>query len=431
MNVTESTLETFAREAAARDAADEIAPFRAQFHFPQHDNAPCLYFTGNSLGLQHVNASRYVEEELEDWRTLGVDGHFKSRRPWFSYHRWFAEPLASLVGALPHEVVAMNTLTVNLHLMMTSFYRPAEQRYRILMAGHEFPSDRYAVESQVRLHGFEPEEAIVEIHPEPGSHTLTTEQIQRAIAEHANSLALVLFSGVHFYTGQRFDMEKIAASAHAAGALVGFDLAHAIGNVELQLHSWGADFAVWCSYKYLNAGPGAVGGLFVHDRHANSADLPRLAGWWGNEESTRFAMEHRFVPTHGADGWQLSNAQVLQMASLRASLECFQAAGFEAVCRKRNALTAFLERVIADVTSGSAWISIITPTQPNERGAQLSIQFDKNGREIFEALLARGVVVDWRQPNVMRVAPAPLYTSFADVAMFGTHLHNILASIHD
>ncbi|MBK7034004.1 MAG: kynureninase [Ignavibacteria bacterium] len=426
MNVTIETIDSWKKEAERLDSMDDLAHFRSRFLFPQHQGRNVRYFCGNSLGLQPAKARQYVNEELDDWQDLGVEGHFKSRRPWFSYHRWFAEPLAQLVGAKVHEVVAANTLTANLHLMMTSFYRPTETRNRIIMAGHEFPSDRYAVESQVRLHGFTPEEAMVEVQPAPGMDTLTTEQIIGAINEHGSSTALVLFSGVHFFTGQRFEMKEIAAAAHSVGAMVGFDLAHAVGNVELSLHDWDADFAVWCSYKYLNAGPGAVGGLFVHERFANQPDLPRLAGWWGNDEATRFTMEHQFVPTFGADGWQLSNAQVLQMAALRASLETFVEAGFDRISAKRDRLTAFAERVINDVIGARDWIRIITPSTPQNRGAQLSIHFDRSGREVFDALIAAGVIVDWRTPSVIRLAPAPLYSSFADVAAFGEAFAQIL-----
>ena len=426
MNVTDMTRESMPDVAARLDEHDVLASFRSHFHFPQHDGKDTKYFCGNSLGLQPKKASQYVAEELEDWRTLGVAGHFSSRRPWFSYHRWFAEPLAMLVGAKTHEVVATNTLTVNLHLMMTSFYRPTEERYRIIMAGNEFPSDRYAVESQVRLHGFDPTESMIEIQPLTGADSLSTQQIVDAVNEHGSSVALVLFSGVHFFSGQRFDMAEIAKAAHNVGAMVGFDLAHAIGNVELSLHDWDVDFAVWCSYKYLNGGPGAVGGLFVHERYADNADLPRLAGWWGNNETTRFAMEHQFEPTFGADGWQLSNAQVLQMAVLRASLETFMEAGLDRIAAKRDELTGFAEQVISNAIGTRSWIRIITPATRSDRGAQLSILFERNGKEVYEALIARGIVVDWRTPNVIRLAPAPLYTSFADVAFLGSTLAEIL-----
>lgn len=405
--------------AAGMDVLDPLATFRDRFHFPTIDGVPVRYFCGNSLGLQPKTAREAVAAELDDWGTFGVEGHFRARHPWFSYHRMFAEPLAAIVGAKPHEVVCMNTLTVNLHLMMVSFYRPQGTRTKIVMAGGEFPSDRYAIETQVRLHGLEPVDNVIEIQPRPGSDTLTTSQIVDVIHEHGPTIALVIFSGVHYFTGQCFDMQAIAAAAHAEGANVGFDLAHAVGNVELKLHEWNADFAVWCSYKYLNSGPGAVGGAFVHERHADRSDLVRLAGWWGNDERTRFAMEHAFVPTYGADGWQLSNAQVLPMAVHKASLDIFMEAGMHRLAQKRTALTGFLERLIDDVATRHPQVRIITPRDMNQRGAQLSVAFADRGREVFDALHARGFICDWRVPNVMRVAPAPLYNSFDDVLAFG------------
>lgn len=414
--------------AAQLDAEDALASYRELFAFPQRNGEPVAYFCGNSLGLQPQRVETLITEELEDWRRYGVEGHFQSRRPWYSYHSWFAEPLARLVGALPHEVVAMNTLTVNLHLMMTSFYSPTPQRHAILCAGGEFPSDRYAIESQIRLHGLDPATSMIEIAPREGASTLTTEDILEAIRTRGHETALVLFSGVHFYTGQFFDIAAITKAAHDAGAMAGFDLAHAVGNVQLRLHEWGADFAVWCSYKYLNAGPGAVAGLYVHERYADRADLPRLAGWWGNDEATRFSMAHSFVPSHGADGWQLSNAQVLPLAALMASLEIFDRAGMERISAKRDLLTGFLERLLTEVISTRDWIRIITPSDAQQRGAQLSVHFDRNGREIFEQLIAHGVIVDWRTPSVIRMAPAPLYTSFADVVRLATTLETLLAA---
>lgn len=425
---SDSTL-SFASRAAQLDASDPLSSFREQFHFPLRNGTPLLYFCGNSLGLQPRRTQELVTFELEEWRRLGVEGHFAARHPWFSYHRLVTEPLATLVGALPHEVVAMNTLTVNLHLMMTSFYRPSSDRYKVIMAGAEFPSDRYAIESQVRLHGLDPEHAMIEIQPAPGSATMTTEQIVAAIREHGASTALVLFSSVHYFTGQFVDCAAISAAAHSVGAMVGFDCAHAIGNVDLQLHAWGADFAVWCSYKYVNAGPGAVGGAFIHERHANRPDLPRLAGWWGNDEKTRFTMEHRFDPTYGADGWQLSNAQVLPLAALKASLDVFMEAGLERIWSKRDLLTAFAEEVITDAIGMRSDVRIITPSDPGERGAQLSIMFDRNGKQVFDALHEHGVIVDWRTPNVIRMTPAPLYNSFSDVAAFGQIFHTVLGSV--
>lgn len=426
MNAQHPNSEQWNQRANELDVGDPLRSMRQQFTFPQHANADVVYMCGNSLGLQPRAVQSYVEQELEDWRQFGVEGHFRARNPWFSYHRWFAEPLARLVGARPDEVVAMNTLTVNLHLAMVSFYRPTATRSKIVIVGHEFPSDRYAVESQIRMHGFDPRTSLIEIQPLPGSATLTTEQICSAITAQGDSVALVLVSGVHFFTGQRFDMARIAACARSVGANVGFDLAHAVGNVELHLHDWSVDFAVWCSYKYLNAGPGAVGGLFIHEMHAQRPDLPRLAGWWGNDESTRFEMEHDFVPSYGADGWQLSNAQVMNMVGLRASLELFDQAGFPILCAKRDALTGLLYDILTDVIVHRPWVQIITPSETQDRGAQLSLRFERDGRAIFEALTARGIVVDWRTPNVIRIAPAPMYVSFADVVRVGEALHEIL-----
>lgn len=420
----------YAAYARAMDETDVLAGFRSRFHVPSLGEQSVRYFCGNSLGLEPLSAREAIIAELDDWARLGVDGHFHARHPWFSYHKMFAEPLARLVGAHPHEVVCMNTLTVNLHLMMTSFYRPAGHRTKILIAGHEFPSDRYAVESQVRLHGLDPRACIIEVQPRPGETTLTTQQIIEAINYHADTTALVMFSGVHFFTGQRFDMGAIASAAKSVGANVGFDLAHAIGNVELHLHDWGADFAVWCSYKYLNSGPGAVAGAFVHERHANRPDLVRLAGWWGNDEATRFAMEHGFNPTFGADGWQLSNAQILPMAVHKASLDIFMEAGLEALWRKRDALTAFLERMIDDVSARYPLVRIITPRDPAQRGAQLSVAFVEHGRNVFEALYARGVIVDWRVPNAIRVAPVPLYSTFDDVYAFGCAFDDVCREVY-
>lgn len=403
--------------------------FRDEFSFPQHDSTDVVYMCGNSLGLQPARTQEYMIRELEDWRNLGVEGHFHARNPWYSYHRWFCEPLARLVGALPHEVVAMNTLTVNLHLAMVSFYRPTESRRKIVIAGHEFPSDRYAVESQIRSHGFDPDVDLIEIQPAAGRATLTTEQIYSVIAEHGASVALVLLSGVHFYTGQRFNMKAVADCARSVGARIGLDLAHAIGNVELELHAWGIDFAVWCSYKYLNAGPGSVGGMFVHEAYAQRPDLPRFAGWWGNDESTRFMMDHAFVPSYGADGWQLSNAQVMNMVALRASLELFEQATFAALCAKRDALTGLLVDVLREVIADHPWVHIITPDDPLQRGAQISVRFDHDGRSVFEALIARGVVVDWRTPDVIRIAPAPMYVRFSDVVRVGQALDEVLGEV--
>lgn len=402
------------------DKSDELASLRTHFHIPLGaDKKPVHYFCGNSLGLQPLTAADAIRQEMDDWRHLGVEGHFSAKNPWFSYHSAFPTLLAPLVGAKTIEVVAMNTLTVNLHLMLTSFYRPTAERNKIITAGKDFPSDRFAIESQIRLHDFDPEQAMIEVQPVPGTHVLTTEQIVKAIDEHKDSVALVMFSGVHFLTGQFFDLERIALAAHNAGALFGVDLAHAIGNVELRLHDWKVDFAVWCSYKYLNSGPGGVGGAFVHEIHAERNDLPRLAGWWGNEEATRFEIERSFNPMAGANGWQLSNAQILPMAVHRSALEIFSEARMDRISTKRDRLTAYAERIIDDSLKNTDAARIITPRDPRQRGSQLSIAFDRCGREVFDGLIADGMIVDWRTSNVIRLAPAPLYTSFADVAAFG------------
>jgi kynureninase len=416
-------------KARELDASDPLARFRDDFHFPLFEGEPILYFTGNSLGLQPKRTQQIVDEELEDWRTLGVEGHMRARRPWFSYHQLFKEPLSAIVGAKPHEVVAMNGLTVNAHLMMVSFYRPTPQRNKILIVGYEFPSDRYAVESQIRFHGYDPNACMVEIHPAEGTDEITDDQITSTIRSLGDSLALVHFSGVHYYTGQFFDMAMIAREAHAVGAFAGFDLAHAVGNVELKLHDWDADYAVWCSYKYLNSGPGGVGGAFVHERFADDAALPRFARWWGNDEATRFTMPHAFEHSFGADGWQLSNAPVMNMAAHKASLDIFMQAGMDRIAAKRDKLTGFTESILNDIIQHHDGIRLLTPSDPARRGAQLSIHFDAHGRIIFDALTKRGVVVDWRNPSVIRMAPAPLYNSFTDVARFGVYLEEILEEL--
>lgn len=408
------------------DATDVLAGFRTRFYIPERQGKPVLYFTGNSLGLMPQSVEAVIQEELEDWKSLGVDGHMHSRRPWFSYHRQFQTLLAPIVGALPYEVVAMNSLTVNLHLMLASFYRPTRQRYKVIIAGHEFPSDRYAVASAMQLHGINPREALVELVPTEGYPTLSTEHIENAILAEGDALALVMFSGVHYYTGQFFDIPAITRAAHAVGAFAGFDLAHAAGNVNLDLHDWGPDFAVWCSYKYLNSGPGGVGGAFVHDRHAHKTNLPRLAGWWGNDEATRFQMAHDFVPAVGADGWQLSNAPILTMAAHLASLRIFNEARMDRIGEKRDRLTAFAEQVVLEAIGERKDVEIITPSDPRQRGSQLSIRFASDGKAIFNALHERGVIADWRHPDVIRIAPVPLYNTFEDVARFGQILKELL-----
>ncbi len=406
---------SFARQL---DAEDPLREFRSRFFIPEVEGKEAIYLCGNSLGLQPKSARDAVERELEHWQKLAVEGHFEGRQPWLTYHKQFKEPIGQLVGALPHETVVMNNLTANLHLLMTSFYQPTPDRYKVLMEGGAFPSDQYAVESQAALHGFSPEEAIVEVHPRPGEYTLRTEDITRTIEEHAGSLALVLFGGINYYTGQVFDMEAIAKAAHRAGARVGFDLAHAIGNVPVHLHDWEADFAVWCSYKYLNSGPGGVAGAFVHEKHADSR-LPRLAGWWGYDEESRFQMQKGFRPMYGADGWQLSNGPILLMAPHQAALAIFQEAGMENLRAKSKKLTGYLEFILTSGSLLKEYIQIITPAQPEWRGCQLSLLLPRIGKKVFEQISKAGVTGDWREPDVIRLSPIPLYNSFEDVFRCG------------
>jgi len=405
--------------ARQADQQDPLRIFREQFIFPQHKGNDCLYLCGNSLGLQPKGIRPAILRELDHWAEHGVEGHFRGDMPWMHYHRFLTDATARLVGALPQEVVVMNTLTTNLHLMMVSFYRPTAKRFKIVMEAGAFPSDQYAMESQVRWHGYDPATAIIEVAPRPGEHTLRTEDIVQVIEQEGDSIALVMFGGVNYYTGQYYDLEKIAAAGHRAGAYVGFDLAHAAGNVPLQLHDWGADFAVWCSYKYLNSGPGGPSGTFVHERHANSPELPRFAGWWGHDENERFQMKKGFKPMPGAAGWQLSNAQVFSFAAHKASLDLFDQAGMEALRAKSLQLTAFLEQVLDEADKGRNMYRIITPRDPVARGCQLSLLTDDRGKALFEFLAENGVMADWREPNVIRFAPVPLYNSFEDVWRLG------------
>ena len=404
------------------DSQDKLHQFRSEFHLPVIDGKEVVYFTGNSLGLQPKKAKEALDTELEDWAKWGVEGHFHARNPWYSYHELFAEDAASLVGANPNEVVLMNGLTVNLHLMMVSFFQPnkASGRTKILCEAKAFPSDQYAIESQLRLHGLDPKENLIEIAPREGEHLIHHDDILSAIATHGEHIALIMIGGVNYYSGQVFDMKTITEAGHKAGAMVGFDLAHAAGNIELNLHDWGVDFACWCTYKYLNSGPGSVSGVFVHDRHANS-DMLRLAGWWGHDKSTRFQMEPGFNPISGAEGWQLSNAPVFNMAIHRASLDLFKAAGFENLRHKSRDLTNYLEFIIDGISSQSDQVNfeIITPRDEKDRGCQLSILAHGQGKSLFDHLMKEGVIVDWREPNVIRMAPVPLYNSFEDIYRFG------------
>jgi len=415
--------------AARLDREDELADFRQRFHLPPGpDGTPAVYLCGNSLGLQPRGVASVVRDLVEDWRTLAVEGHFRGRRPWMPYHEQFATPLAAMTGAHPLEVVCMNTLTVNLHLMMVSFYRPSPERFRLLIEKPAFPSDRYAAESQARFHGLDPADALIEIGPREGESAIREEDVLQIIESDGDSIALVLLPGVQYYSGQRFDMQTITATARARGCRVGWDLAHAIGNVPLSLHDWNVDFAVWCSYKYLNGGPGAIAGCFVHERHGTEFDLPRFAGWWGHDKDTRFTMGPEFVPSQGAEGWQLSNPPILSMAPLIPALEIFLEAGMNRLTDKSRRLTGWLEELVRARLADR--IEILTPAIHERRGCQLSLRVKSGrgtGREVFERLTEGGVVVDWREPDVIRAAPVPLYNSFDDVQKFVIRLQEALS----
>ncbi len=421
-------MEEIHKQALTHDQNDPLREFRDRFHIPHdHQGNEKIYFCGNSLGLQPKTVSGAIDNELEAWRTLGVDGHFTEPNPWWTYHKRLKKPLAHLIGAQEDEVVAMNNLTTNLHLLMASFYRPTAHRYRIMIEGGAFPSDHYAVESQIRWHGFNPQDALIELRPRPEEETLRMEDIIDAIEQQQDSLALLLLPGIQYYTGQFFNLKTITEVAHGAGAKVGYDLAHAIGNVPMQLHDWNVDFAVWCSYKYLNSGPGNTGGAFVHERYANDLEIPRLAGWWGHQEEDRFQMKPGFKPMYGADGWQLSNANILPLAAQRASLQIVAEAGINQIREKSLQLTGFLEECIQSIDPEQKYITVITPRNPAERGAQLSLVFTDRGKEVFEKLTQSGIIVDWREPSVIRVAPAPLYNTFTEVYRFSEILRETLS----
>jgi kynureninase len=418
------------RQAAALDAADRLAGFRSEFLLPtRKDGTPSVYLCGHSLGLQPRRTAGIIREELEVWAQHGVDGHFESQRPWLSYHEQLSRGLATLAGAQPGEVAAMNSLTVNLHLMLISFYRPTPQRHRLVIEKRAFSSDRYAVVSQITQRGFDAATSLVELQPRPGETTLRTEDVCEFLTREGRSVATVMLPGVQYLTGQCFDMAAITACARHAGCTVGFDLAHAMGNVPLSLHEWNVDFAVWCGYKYLNAGPGALGGCFVHERHARAFDLPRLAGWWGHDKASRFTMPEDFLPLPGAEGWQLSNPSILAAAPLIASLDLFERAGQAQLHEKSLALTAFLETQLRDRLADS--LTILTPSAPAARGCQLSLRLHREATEaraVHTALTAAGLVCDWREPDVIRVAPVPLYNTFRDVADFVLALEAALAA---
>jgi kynureninase len=410
------------------DENDSLKHFRDKFYIPMVNGKECIYFTGNSLGLQPKTTQDYVLNELEDWANFGVEGHFHARHPWVSYHELFPDLLSEIVGAMPEELVVMNQLTVNLHLLMTSFYRPTKQRYKIICEAKAFPSDQYAFQSQVKLHGFDPKDAIIEVSPKEGSQVIDNNDILEAIKKHGNETALVLFGGVNYYNGQVFDMQAICRAAHEAGAYCGFDLAHAAGNIELELHDWNVDFACWCSYKYLNSGPGGVAGAFIHQRHIADKTIPRLAGWWGHDKENRFKMEKEFVPIPTAEGWQLSNAPVLSMAAHKASLDIFKEAGMSNLIKKGKELSGYLLYILKDINSlfSEKIIEVITPNEETQRGCQVSMLMHKDGRKIFDTLIQQGFIADWREPNVIRVAPVPLYNRFEDIYLFGEIIRNTL-----
>ncbi|WP_046757343.1 kynureninase [Kordia jejudonensis] len=406
----QSTL-AFAKE---QDAKDPLKSYRSQFHIPKDAAGnEWLYFCGNSLGLQPKVTQEYIQQELNDWANLGVEGHFDAKNPWMPYHEFLTENMAKIVGAKPIEVVIMNTLTTNLHLLMVSFYQPTKTKYKIVIESDAFPSDRYAVESQLKFHGFDPKEGLVEWKPRAGEQLLHMEDLETILEEEGDEIALLLIGGVNYYTGQYFDIKKIAELGHAKGAMVGIDLAHGAGNIQPNLHDSNVDFAAWCTYKYLNAGPGSLAGLFVHEKHAHNKELNRFAGWWGHDKETRFNMRYEFNPIPGAESWQLSNPPILSMAAIKASLDVFNAVGMDALREKSQKLTAYFEYLINEIETDR--IKIITPSNPEERGCQLSIQVQNADKSLHQTLLDKHIITDWREPDVIRCAPVPLYNSFEDV----------------
>lgn len=407
------------------DREDPLASYREQFHHPVDKNGKRLvYLCGNSLGLQPKLTEQYVKQELEDWAKLGVEGHTEARKPWMPYHEFLTEKMAKVVGALPEEVVIMNGLTANLHLMLVSFYRPTSDRFKIVIEKDAFPSDKYAVESQLRFHGFDPEEGLLLWSPRPGEELNRLEDLETILEEQGNSVALIMLGNTNYYSGQYYPIKTITQLGHSHGCTVGFDLAHGAGNIMPELHETGPDFAVWCTYKYLNSGPGSLGGIFVHQRHSKDFSLPRFAGWWGHDKQTRFNMRQEFSPLEGAEGWQLSNPPILSMAAIRASLELFDQAGMKNLRKKSVRLTGYLEFLIGQLNDHR--LRIITPSDPEQRGCQLSIQVLSADKELHDRLTASGVISDWREPDVIRVAPTPLYNSFEDVFEFVERLKSLL-----
>lgn len=410
------------------DQQDALKNFRERFHIPKINGKEAIYLTGNSLGLQPKTTKEYVTNELEDWAQLGVEGHVHAKNPWVSYHELFPDYLTKIVGCKRDEVVVMNQLTVNLHLLLVTFYRPTKERYKIICEAKAFPSDQYAMESQVRLHGFDPAQAIIEVKPREGAHTVAHEDIISAIEQNADSVAVVMIGGVNYYTGQVFNMQAITKAAHEAGAYAGFDLAHAAGNISLKLHDWDVDFACWCSYKYLNSGPGGVAGVYIHEKYASLTHLPRFTGWWGTNKEHRFKMDPAFDAIPTAEGWQLSNAPILSMAAHKASLDIFEEAGFDNLVAKGQQLSDYLLLILDDINASQdrKAIQVITPRGAAEKGCQVSMLMLERGKEIFNALKQQGVIADWREPNVIRVAPTPLYNTFEDLWRFGDIIRSIL-----
>ena len=415
--------------ATAQDKSDPLRKFRDRFHFPSLDTPELVYFTGHSLGLQPKSIRAAVELELDEWAKYGVEGHFHSTNPWYSYHELLTPHMAEIVGAKESEVVCMNSLTTNIHLLFVSFYRPTAKRYKIISEAKMFPSDRYLLETQAKFHGYDPEDAIIEVAPREGERLIREEDILDAIAANADEVAMVFFGGVNYFTGQLFNVQSLTDAAHAVGAVAGFDFAHAAGNVPLALHDWDVDFAAWCSYKYLNSSPGNVGAIFVHERHGQNSELPRFGGWWGHDKATRFEMKNGFQPMPGAEGWQLSNVPILGMSAMKASLELFAEAGMSALREKSEKLTGYLEYTIGSLAAEfpSAEISIITPRDPSQRGCQISMDVAGRERKLFDAMIAAGVIADFREPCIIRLAPVPLYNSFDDVFTFGNVMRRLLA----
>lgn len=408
----------FAKEL---DLLDPLRHFRDRFYIPKNaDGSDVIYFAGNSLGLQPKSVRAYVEQELKDWEDLGVEGHLRAKNPWLPYHEFLTSQTACIMGAEPDEVINMNSLTANLHLLFVSFYRPTKERHKILIESNAFPSDHYAVQSQIKFHGYSPDDSLIEMKPRDGEEKIRTEDIEALIDREGDSIALIWFAGVNYYSGQAFEMKKITEAGHKKNITVGFDLAHATGNLLLNLHGWNVDFAVWCNYKYMNGGPGTIGGAFVNKKHLRDQSIPKFLGWWGHDKETRFLMDHKYIPIPTVESWQLSNPPILQLASLKASMDIFEEAGMKALREKSEQLTAYLEFIINERANKN--IEIITPKEKEERGCQLSLKIKQNGRELHKRLNESGVICDWREPDVIRIAPVPLYNTFEDVWKFGEYL---------